>query len=162
MHSYNAFLMYPHIRRCTIEELTPDNLKYIKTEFPDLRYLAKTAGFAINYGGNGSTIAKNTGISVKEGDFVFKSYFEAFPGLKEYFDLVAARAYHFGYVQFNNVTKRKFFFDKNENDFFVLKDEVEDGFFWQTASNPRDKMRLYNKAKSDIQRLAQNYPIQGE
>ena len=47
MHSYNAFLMYPHIRRCTIDELTPDKLKYIKDEYSDLRYLAKTAGFAI-------------------------------------------------------------------------------------------------------------------
>lgn len=47
MHSYNAFLMYPHIRKCSVEELTPDKLKYIKSDYPDLRYLAKTAGFAI-------------------------------------------------------------------------------------------------------------------
>lgn len=29
------------------------------------------------------------------------------------------------------------------------------------AINPRDLQRRYNKAKSEIQRVAQNYPIQG-
>lgn len=47
MHSYVTFLMYPNIRRCHITELTPDSLNYIKDEYPDLRFLAKTAGFAI-------------------------------------------------------------------------------------------------------------------
>lgn len=47
MHSYVAFLMYKDIRRCSIDELAPEKLKYIKKEYPDLRYLAKTAGFAI-------------------------------------------------------------------------------------------------------------------
>ena len=47
MHSYVAFLMYPDIRRCTIEELEPDKLTYIKKEYSDKRSLAKSAGFAI-------------------------------------------------------------------------------------------------------------------
>lgn len=161
MHSYVTFLMYPEIRRCTIDEVTPESLKYIPIEHADKRKLAKNAGFAINYGGNGSTIAKNCNIPPKDGDFVFKSYFEAFPGLKDYFEFVSQKAHHFGYVEFNPVTKRKFFFDTEENDYFFLKDIVNDPYFWQTASNPRETMGKFNKAKSDIQRLAQNYPIQG-
>ena len=47
MHSYVAFLMYPDIRRMTLEELTPQNLTYIKKEYPDKRQIAKSAGFAI-------------------------------------------------------------------------------------------------------------------
>jgi len=47
MHSYVAFLMYPDIRRCSLEELTPDKLKYIKSEYPENRTIAKSAGFAI-------------------------------------------------------------------------------------------------------------------
>lgn len=160
MHSYVAFLMYPEIRRCKVEELEPHSLDYIKKEHADLRYLAKTAGFAINYGGNGSTIAKNTGISNKDGDFVYNSYFEAFPGLRNYFDLVFARASHFHYVQFNNITRRKYLF-QDENDYFKYKDEVNDPYFWHTADNPRSIMGKFNKAKGEIARLAQNYPIQG-
>ena len=47
MHSYVAFLMYPHIRPCELEELTNDTLIYIKKNFHDQRDLAKNAGFAI-------------------------------------------------------------------------------------------------------------------
>ena len=48
MHSYVAFLMYPDIRRCEIDDLTPENLKYVKKEYPDKRKIAKNAGFAID------------------------------------------------------------------------------------------------------------------
>jgi len=161
MHSYVAFLMYPSIRKNTIEEITPESLKYIPEEFNDKRKLAKNAGFAINYGGNGSTIAKNCNISKKDGDFVYKSYFEAFPKLKDYFDLVFRRATHFGFINFNFVTRRKYFFNREENNFFKLKDQVEDLYFWSSVSNPRELQGQYNKAKSDIQRISQNYPIQG-
>lgn len=160
MHSYIAFLMYPSIRRCEIEELTPSKLSYIKKEYPDNRRLAKNAGFAINYGGNGSTIAKNCNITKKEGDFVYNSYFEAFPKLKEYFDLGFKKAIHYHWIEFNPVTKRKYLFNKT-NDFFALKDEVEDPYFWHTANNPKEKFNKYNKAKGDIQRMSQNYRIQG-
>lgn len=47
MHSYVAFLMYPDIRNCTVEEVTNDTLKWIKKEHGDLRTIAKSAGFAI-------------------------------------------------------------------------------------------------------------------
>ena len=120
MHSYVAFLMYPSIRRGTIEDITPESLKYISEEFNDKRSLAKSAGFAINYGGNGNTIAVNCSISKKDGEFVYKSYFEAFPKLKDYFDLVFRRAAHFGFINFNFVTKRKYFFDRAENNYFKL------------------------------------------
>jgi len=161
MHSYVAFLMYEDIRRCTLEELTPDKLLYIKEEYKEQRKLAKNAGFAINYGGNGSTISKNCNISKKDGEFVYDSYFEAFPNLREYFDLVFLRASHYGYIQFNNITKRKYFFNIYENDFFKYKEEVEDPLFWQTSDNARSINSKYNKAKGEIARLAQNYPIQG-
>lgn len=161
MHSYVAFLMYENIRRCSIEELTPDKLSYIKKDYADKRYLAKIAGFSINYGGNGSTISKNCNIPAKDGEFVYNSYFKAFPEMKNYFDLVFQKAAHFGYIQFNNVTKRKFFFDLEENDFFLLRESVESPYFWQLHDNPREAIKKYNKAKSDIARMAQNFPIQG-
>jgi DNA polymerase-1 len=48
MHSYVAFLMYKDIRKCTVEELTPEKLSYVKEEYPEQRRIAKSAGFAIN------------------------------------------------------------------------------------------------------------------
>jgi DNA polymerase-1 len=160
MHSYVAFLMYPNIRRCTIEELSPSKLMYIKKDYLEHRKIAKNAGFAINYGGNGSTIAKNCNITKSEGNFVYDSYFKAFPGLKSYFDLTLQKALLHKYVKFNNITGRKYFFTP-DNNYFKYRDEVEDSYFWQTAENPRAKFSKYNAAKSSIARLSQNYPIQG-
>jgi DNA polymerase-1 len=160
MHSYVAFLMYPAIRQCEVEELTPESLKYIPKEFSANRKLAKNAGFAINYGGNGSTIAKNCNISARDGAYVYDSYFKAFPGLKNYFEYMFSKTDKHKYVEFNKVTRRKYIFPET-NDYFTFKDEVEDPFFWQTAADARSKNGKYNKAKSDIQRLCQNYPIQG-
>ncbi len=47
MHSYVAFLMYKDIRKCTVEELTPEKLSYVKEEYSEQRRIAKSAGFAI-------------------------------------------------------------------------------------------------------------------
>ena len=161
MHSYVAFLMYENIRPCGVDEVTPDTLNYIKKNHADKRQIAKAAGFAIAYGGNGSTIAKNCNISKADGEFVYNSYFKAFPLMRDYFDLVFRKAAHYGYIQFNNVTCRKYFFNIHENNYFYFRDEVEDPYFWATAENPKQKSGLYNRAKSDIARMAQNYPIQG-
>lgn len=161
MHSYVAFLMYPDIRRSSLEELTPDKLSYIKLEYPENRRIAKSAGFAINYGGNGSTIAKNCNITNKEGEFVYNSYFEAFPQLKDYFELVFKRADHFGYIEYNPITRRKYFFNPETNAYFKYKDKLKDKLFWYEMDNPRQIMSNYNAAKNEIARLAQNYPIQG-
>ncbi len=159
MHSYVAFLMYKDIRRCSLEELTPEKLSYIKSDYPENRRIAKSAGFAINYGGNGSTIAKNCNLSKKEGDFVYNSYFEAFPNLRDYFDLVFARASHFGYIEYNNVTRRKYFFDPEENYYFKYRDRINDKLFWYEEANPREIKSKFNEAQGTIARLAQNYPM---
>lgn len=113
---------------------------------------------AINYGGNGSTIAKSCNLTKKEGDFVFDSYFEAFPGLRRYFDMSFRRADKFMGIEFNPVTRRKYLF-KEENDYFALREEVNNKYFWHMSNNPREIQGKFDKAKSDIQRLSQNYPI---
>lgn len=159
MHSYVAFLMYPNIRRCTIEELTPEKLGYVKNEYSHERTIAKKAGFSINYGGNGSTIARNCNIPPKDGEFVYESYFNAFPGLRQYFDYVMARTLHDHYITFNNVTGRKLFISPDDP-IFKYADDMFDPYFW-SRPDARSIHKEYNKSKSEIQRKAQNYPIQG-
>lgn len=161
MHSYVAFLMYENIRPCTLEELTPDTLKYIKDNHSDKRQIAKAAGFAIAYGGNGSTIAKNCNIPVKDGEFVYDSYFGAFPQMRDYFEYGFQKACYFRYIEFNPITKRKYFFRK-DNDFFSLKDDVESPYFYRENPNAKDILKKYNFAKSSVKNISQNYPIQGE
>ena len=62
------------------------------------RGIAKAAGFAINYGGNGYTISKNLGITATAGDKVYDAYFRAFPGLKNYFNTVINKTLKDGFI----------------------------------------------------------------
>jgi len=153
MHSFVAYLLFPELQRVPIDELTNDELKWIKDYHKKERDIAKTAEFAIGYGGNGSTIAKNTGVSNEQGTIVYNTYFERFSGLKSYFDRGFNKAAKKHYIQFNNVTKRKYFI--SESDPFIKYADIAE---W----NPKSKEAFeYRKASAEIQRLSQNYPIQG-
>lgn len=126
MHSFIASKIYPELAHLSLED--------IKANHKEKRQIAKAAGFAINYGGTGYTIAKNLGISEKEGDAVYDAYFEAFPNLKKYFDKVQQESLEQGYILIDPVTRRKNWFRP-----------------------PTDK-----REESAVKRNALNYPIQGE
>lgn len=161
MHSYVALLLFPEMIDKSPKDITNEDLLYIKKNFKDKRQIAKTAEFAVAYGGQGSTIAKNCQLSIEEGIEVYDKYFEGFPGLKKYFDLVFYKTSSNKYILFNNVTKRKFFFDYTENPYFKYKEDVSNPFFWQINENAKQIYKEFNKAKGEIQRYSQNYPIQG-
>ena len=152
MHSYVAFLLYKELQTKPASELTNDDLIAIKKNHHDLRQTAKTAEFAVGYGGNGSTIAKNTGCSKAQGEEVYKNYFDAFSGLKTYFQYVLNKTKQNGYIQYNPITGRKFFINP-DSPFIKYREEVEQG----NQSHSYE----YRKAEAEIQRLSQNYPIQG-
>jgi DNA polymerase I-like protein with 3'-5' exonuclease and polymerase domains len=99
MHSFVASKMYPELEGLSLET--------IRTQHKEKRQAAKSAGFAINYGGTGSTIADNLGLSKEEGDKIYEAYFQAFPGLKRYFDRVKKQGLKDGYIFISEVTKRK-------------------------------------------------------
>ena len=157
MHSYVAFLLYPSLQEelnKTAEELTNDDLNYIKKHHKDLRNVAKTAEFAIAYGGNGSTIAKNTGCSKKQGEEVYNKYFASFVGMKDYFNRVLQRTLRDGYIEYNSITNRKFIIDPS-NPIIQYKELASAGAL------PIEIEKEYSTAIAEIQRLSQNYPIQG-
>jgi len=159
-HSYIAFLMYPELKTCDPKDVTSEILDYIKNNHKDKRQNAKKGAFTIAYGGNGNTIAKNCNIPKEDGEFVYNAYFAAFPKMRQYFDFVAYNAAKNGYIEFNKITKRKYFFNQEENDFFALKSIVEDPYFWRT-SNAVEINKRYKAAKSELSRVSQNFPIQG-
>jgi DNA polymerase-1 len=165
MHSFIASKIFPELKDLSLDE--------IKDNHKSKRQIAKGAGFAINYGGTGITIAQNLNISMEEGEEVYKAYFKAFPGLANYFKQEKARALSLGYIQFNNVSGRKCFipfFDEYKK----LHEEIytTEGF-WDDykleksrnsstfISHFKPKVREYFMKKGDIERMSLNYPIQG-
>lgn len=158
MHSYIAKLCFP-------KELAAVEEADVKKKRPDLRYLAKVAGFTLSYGGNGDTIAKNVGVEKEIGENTYKAYFSAFPTLKKYFDAVGREAVNKGYVLISNKTGRRYWFNFME-EYRELQDKVNQEGFWeeyrQDKSKYRDIVRTYFGYRGEMQRKAQNFPIQGQ
>lgn len=165
MHSFIAAKIFPELSGLSADE--------IKANHKEKRQLAKGAGFAINYGGTGMTIAQNLSITMAEGEEVYKAYFKAFPGLANYFKQEKARALKLGYIQFNNISGRKCFVPFFE-DFKRLHAEIyETEGFWDSyklektknshifMNHFKPKVREYFMKKGDIERMSLNYPIQG-
>lgn len=166
MHSFNA-------KKIFSTELADVELNDVKKARPDLRQMAKAAGFAINYGGVGMTIAKNLSLPLETGEMVYKAYFEAFPGLDNYFKKQKAKAVKDGFIEFNDVSNRKCFVYGFEDFKALHKELYEDKGFWTTYKEEKTKdsdlfrntlkpkVREYFRWKGGIERDALNYPIQG-
>jgi DNA polymerase I-like protein with 3'-5' exonuclease and polymerase domains len=167
MHSFVASKMYKELNGLSVNE--------IKEHHSEKRYNAKTAGFAINYGGVGSTIAANSedGISVEEGDEIYNAYFEAFPGLKKYFDKAKKEGLQKGYILISPLTGRKsYIFGWRE--YLELNKKMDRKFWdrwkWLKLREPgsdeclamKAQISKYFQIKGEIERKSLNYPIQGQ
>jgi DNA polymerase-1 len=165
MHSFIAAKIFPELSGLSADE--------IKANHKEKRQLAKGAGFSINYGGTGMTIAQNLSISMAEGEEVYKAYFKAFPGLANYFKVEKARALKLGYIQFNNVSGRKCFipyfdeFQKLHKELYET-DEFWDDYKLEKTKNShkfinyfKPKVREYFMKRGNIERMSLNFPVQG-
>lgn len=167
MHSYIASKIYP--------ELSSFSLHDIRIYHKEKRQIAKAAGFALNYGGTGFTVSNNLGISIEEGNQVEKSYFEAFPGLKQYYDKCEKDALEKGYILIDSLMGSKYFL--NKEDFKYLQEASEKYSFdnreyWdkykqekKLQSNwylkEKENISQYFRLKGNVRRMALNFPIQG-
>jgi DNA polymerase-1 len=162
MHSFVASKMYPELDGLTLDE--------IKKIHKDKRQEAKIAGFAINYGGVGKTIADQLGKSLADGERVYNAYFTAFPGLRKYFDEVKKQGLRDGFVFISPLTKRKSYIPYFD-EFKQIESEMNKEF-WEryraakqgnTKEFPalREKVSRYFRKKGDIERKTLNFPIQG-
>ena len=70
-----------------------------------------------------------------------------------------AHTMHYQYVTYNSATNRKLFLDPSLP-LVKYKADVEDPFFWQRP-DAKSLHALYRNSLADIQRVSQNYPIQG-
>lgn len=163
MHSFVASKMYPELENLSLDE--------IKSKYKDKRQEAKIAGFAINYGGVGATIAAQLNKSIEDGERVYNAYFKAFPGLAKYFEKVKNKGLQDGFVLISEETGRKSFIDGFKS-YQELSSKIDRNFWekWKLAKkNPessiyqemKQKIQNYFKIKGMIERKSLNYPIQG-
>lgn len=160
MHSFVASRMYKELMEVPIED--------IKAEFPEKRQLAKSAGFAINYGGTGYTIANNLSIPVEDGERIYNDYMDAFPGLKQYFNIQEKTVLRSGYILINNITKRKSYLPNHRRfldewysiDWNLYRREKKyDTDYFRNEFKP--KVSSLARMKASMRKKALNYPIQG-
>ncbi len=166
MHSYTASKVFPELEGVSVEE--------IKENHKDKRNVAKTVGFAINYGGVGVTIARNANISIEEGNRVYDAYFESFPGLKAYFDLTKQQGLRDGFILMSQLTHRKSYIH-NYEEYLLLKqkfnaqywevyrahkERAKQGIITDQYSLMKEEVSTFFKIKGDIERKALNFPIQ--
>jgi DNA polymerase-1 len=164
MHSFISSKIFPELKNLSLDE--------IKKNYKEKRQIAKSAGFAINYGGDGSTIADNLNLSKEEGDEIYKAYFDAFPGVNSYFKEVTNRTLNDGYITFNDISKSKCFISFIDK--FREKEKIVNSpGFWEKYREEKKADSLlyrrtlkgdvskYFKLRGNISRMALNYPIQG-
>lgn len=163
-HSFVAKMCFPQ----DLEGITEQE---VKDKRPDLRKQAKTAKFALHYGGDGSTVARNLSLPIEDGHKIAKAYFNGFPGIADYFKNIKADVWKNGYIIISKYTGHKcFIYDWEE-----LK-ETEKSFnsqFWEIYRAEKSlnsnifkdqlqpKVSHFYKRKGAIERMALNYPIQG-
>ena len=161
MHSFVAKAINPKIAHLSDDE--------IKEQYKKDRQTAKAAGFAVQYGGNGYTIANNLSITEDEGDRVYNAYFKAFPKLDEYFKWVTNQTIKNGYILVDNVIGRKIFVT-NLSELYDLRKTINQQFWAQykkykeegfIPSEIKQIVRRKASLESVVKRLSLNYPVQG-
>jgi DNA polymerase I-like protein with 3'-5' exonuclease and polymerase domains len=124
-----------------------------------LRSKGKGVNFTVSYGGGAAKLAKTFGISIKEGKELIASFFNAYRGLKIFFDLKENETLNNGYVTIDYITNRICHIEEFDTYLWCKDYIVKQGLAGRTV-HPKI-WATYNKIKGKIRRLSQNYPIQG-
>lgn len=141
------------------KEICELSLKEIKAKYHHERDITKKAVFAINYGGNGVTIAQNVGCSPSTGESIFNAYFAAYPEIKAFGESVMQEAINKGYILLNAAIGRRYWWPDWDK-FLSLTRTLE-----ASREYPDEVTRSARKSwyvlRGELLRLCMNYPIQG-
>ena len=170
-HCFVASKMFSVIRN------EPDLIVTKKTH-PKERQDAKAISFKISYGGSAYTLKDDFGVVEEVAQKFIDGFFEAFPSLKRNFEEAMATAMKLGYIEIDNITKRRWFFkdfkkmkslnDKawslypeNYSKLTKEKKELVKKELKETHPELKDIWSEYFSLKGKLERNALNYRIQG-
>ena len=85
-----------------------------------MRRIAKAVNFGIIYGISSYGLSENLGITPKEAKMFIDSYFESYPGIKEYMDKTIEKAYNDGYVK-TLMGRRRYIEELKNKNVFIKK-----------------------------------------
>jgi DNA polymerase-1 len=152
LHSYAASKIWA-------SEIGSTPLDEVKSKFPEYRQRAKSANFAISYGGSGYTIANNLNIPPAQGEAVYDAYMKAFPGLAKFFEEQKRKVFEKGYILINEKTGRKRFGEgiKDVHSKYINIEWTR----YKKDKEYKEECQKVMKQKGGIEREALNTPIQG-
>ena len=161
MHSLVAKMVFK-------DEIGDTPVKEIKHKFHDLRQIAKTYEFLINYGGNAQTIVSTYGKSLEEANTIYNNYMSGFTGLKTYQDFRRKDWFDKGYILLNSITGHKAYiydWESLKEDKAKMSEEgFWDGYRELKYSNPNhpkvEMVRHFFRRKATSEKQSINYPIQ--
>lgn len=162
IHSLAAKMAFP-------KELMDIPLEEVEAKDPHTRDLGKKVEFAINYGGNGITIATNLGIPRPEGIKVYEDYMKGFIGLKAYQDFCRKDVMQKGYILLSPITGHRAHIYDYER-LLEMRETMQQPGFWDAYFNDKEqelytnRVRLvdhFNRRKSVSEKQSINYRIQG-
>lgn len=160
VHSLTAKMAYPDIIGNTPVE-------QIKSKFKHYRQEAKGIEFAINYGGDATTIAGNKGIPIEEAQKIYNDYMRGFKGVKAYQDFCRRDVMQKGFILLNPKTGHKaYIYDYDE--LMKIKAKFTPDF-WEYYRKMKQEapdcdtvqdVRKFFKRKSASEKQSINYRIQ--
>lgn len=122
-----------------------DNPEFTKIH-KEKREAAKAINFKLAYGGSAYTLKDDFKVDEETAQKFIDTYFDAFPGLKNFFKTSKEIALRNGFVEIDPITKRKYFFKDINKLKFYKRDKDWKNFFY---------------FKGKYERASVNYKIQG-
>ena len=150
------------------EQLEGIDVNDVKEKRPDLRQLAKSPEFALNFGGGATAIMQAIQCTQEEADAIIRNYEEGFKGTAEFAKRGEAFVKNNGYVLMCAKTGHKMYWW--DWDVWKQRQASFDNTFWEEYRNihkpANDKIaqevKMHFKAASKWGRMARNGPTQGE
>lgn len=171
-HSLVATLISPLVYGERVQVKKGENDPYVKDLGRSLRAIGKTTNLGLDYGKSAFSLKDDLSCSEEMAQQIIDKISEELPGKDQYFKKKHKEVLTKGYITIDEITGRKFFI----NDFDRIKELEawmnEEGF-WKYYREEKKKnsekfqeelkpnVRYYFKRKGELERDAQNYPIQG-